>query len=120
MARSRSGLSRAAALACLFNAGQYDSKYVPKLLDYCKKNLYDVSSRSFGHWHYTHYYYAQVLYREGGKQWENYRNPLHAKILAEANADGSWPEDSIGNVYTTSINLTVLQLEKGALPIYQR
>jgi hypothetical protein len=110
----------AAAVACLFNAGQYDSQYVPKLLDYCKKNLNDVSSRSFGHWHYTHYYYAQVLYREGGKQWEDYRTPLYAKILAEANADGSWPEDSIGNVYTTSINLTVLQLEKGALPIYQR
>ncbi len=110
----------AAALACLFNAGEYDDQYVPKLLKYCKKNLYNVGGRNFGHWHYTHYYYSQVLYREGGKEWENYRNPLHKKILSEANPDGSWPEDSIGSVYTTSINLTILQLEKGALPIYQR
>ena len=26
----------AAAIACLFNAGDYDSEYVPKLLDYCR------------------------------------------------------------------------------------
>ena len=27
----------AAAIACLFNAGDYDSQYVPKLLDYCQQ-----------------------------------------------------------------------------------
>ncbi|MBN1588711.1 MAG: terpene cyclase/mutase family protein [Pirellulales bacterium] len=110
----------AAAVACLFNAGDYDSEYVPKLLAYCKKNLYDVKGRNFGHWHYTHYYYSQVLYREGGKEWENYRNALYEKIVAEANPDGSWPDASIGSVYATAVNLTMLQLEKGVLPIYQR
>ncbi len=29
----------AAAVACLYNAGDYDSDYVPKLLGYCKKKL---------------------------------------------------------------------------------
>jgi hypothetical protein len=110
----------AAAVACLFNAGDYDSEYVPKLLAYCRKNLADINSQSSGHWHYTHFYYSQVLYRQGGKEWEEYRNRLHAKILAEANPDGSWTQGSIGPVYLTAINLTILQLDNGTLPIYQR
>ena len=30
----------AAAIACLFNAGEYDNEYVKKLLDYCDKNVW--------------------------------------------------------------------------------
>jgi hypothetical protein len=110
----------AAAIACLFNAGDYDSQYVPRLLAYCRKNLTDINTQSYGHWHYTHYYYAQVLYRQGGKEWEEYRNRLYDKILAEASADGSWIQGSIGPVYLTAVNLTILQLDNGTLPIYQR
>ena len=36
----------AAAVACLFNAGDYNSSYVPKLLRYCKKNLGDGSEQA--------------------------------------------------------------------------
>lgn len=110
----------AAAIACLFNAGDYDSEYVPKLLGYCKKNLSNISNRGFGHWHYAHYYYAQVRYREGGKSWEEYRDKIYARLVSEAGPDGSWSQGYIGPIYTTSINLTILQLENGALPIYQR
>jgi len=110
----------AAAIACLFNAGEYDSEYVPKLLDYCKKNLSNIQNEGFGHWHYAHYYYAQVCYREGDKLWEAYREKIFARIISEAAADGSWNQGYIGNVYTTAVNLTILQLELNALPIYQR
>lgn len=110
----------AAAVACLFNAGDYDSDYVPKLLDYCRRNLDNISNQGFGHWHYAHYYYAQVLYREGGKNWDAYRNKIFPRIVSEAAADGSWNQGYIGTVFTTAINLTILQLPKGMLPIYQR
>ena len=110
----------AAAIACLYNAGEYDSEYVPKLLTYCRKNLSDISNRGFGHWHYAHYYFAQVEYREGGKIWEDYRDRIFSRIVGEASPDGSWIQGYIGPVYTTSINLTILQLESAALPIYQR
>lgn len=110
----------AAAIACLFNAGEYDDKFVPKLLDYCRKNLDNISNQGFGHWHYAHYYYAQVRYRESGKSWEEYRDKIYARILQEANPDGSWTQGYIGPVYTTAINLTILQLGDSALPIYQR
>jgi hypothetical protein len=110
----------AAAVACLFSAGQYDNAYVPKLLAYCKKNLGDISNQGFGHWHYAHYYYAQVLYREGGKEWGTYRDKIFARIVSEASGDGSWNQGYIGTVYTTASNLIILQLPKATLPIYQR
>jgi len=110
----------AAALACLYNAGEYDDKYVPRVLAYCKKQFANVASANFGHWHYAHYYYAQVMYREGGKDWEEYRDKVFAKILAEQAADGSWTDSFVGPVFGTAVNLTILQLEKNVLPIYQR
>lgn len=113
----------AAAIACLFNAGDYDDQYVPKLLKYCESNLSDISNQGFGHWHYAHYYYSQVKYREAGKQWETYREKIYKKLLSEVTDNGKyayWSQGYIGNIYTTAINLTILQLEHGALPIYQR
>jgi hypothetical protein len=110
----------AAAIACLFNAGDYDDEYVPKLMKFCDENFADVTHDNSGHWHYAHYYYAQVLYREGGKRWEDYRNKVYAQILGAVNQDGCWDQGFMGQVYTTAINLTILQLERGALPIYQR
>ena len=110
----------AAAIACLFNAGQYDSQYVPRLQAYCRKNLWNVSNQGFGHWHYAHYYYAQVCYREGGKTWGEYRDKVYGRLLQEVNPEGYWVQGYIGPVYTTAINLTILQLETAALPIYQR
>ena len=110
----------AAAIACLFNAGEYDNELVPRLQRYCDKNLSSITNEGFGHWHYAHYYYSQVLYREGGKKWEEYRAKIFERLLREANPDGSWSQGYIGPVYTTAINLTILQLENAALPIYQR
>ena len=114
----------AAAIACLFNAGDYDDKYVPKLLAYCNQHIGSISNQSFGHWHYAHLYYAQVMYRQGGKEWSAYRSKMYPKLISEATDDKKqfayWNQGYIGTVFTTSINLTILQLDKGTLPIYQR
>lgn len=110
----------AAAIACLFNAGEYDDEFVPKMLAFCRDNLSDISNEGFGHWHYAHYYYAQVLYREGERTWTDYLDKVAGKLIAEQSPDGSWQQGYIGPIYTTAINLTVLQLERGYLPIYQR
>lgn len=110
----------AAAIACLFNAGEYDDKFVPKLMDFSNKNLSNISNQGFGHWHYAHYYYSQVKYREGGQTWEKYRDEVYSRLASEASADGSWGQGYIGPIYTTSSNLTILQLENANLPIYQR
>ena len=111
----------AAAVACLFNAGEYKGDYVNKLLDFCKRNLFDVNNprNAYGHWHYTYYYYSQALYRLGGKDWDDFRSRLHEKILKEQSGDGYW-SGNIGPIYVTALNLTMLQLENAYLPIYQR
>src|SRR5687767_538954 len=111
----------AAALAALYNAGDYDSKHVPEMLEYCKKNLQNLSEgpNSFGHWHYTYLYYAQVMYRQGEKEWGPFRDKLYAHIIKEQQADGSW-NGNIGPIYVTACNLIMLQLDNAYLPIYQR
>lgn len=117
----------AAAIACLFNAGEYDNDFVPRMMKYCEQNLGQDTRNSYGHWHYAHFYYSQVQYREGGEKWESYRNEIQAKLLREAKevslGDGTgveWDQGFIGPVYTTALNLIILQLDNAALPIYQR
>ena len=113
----------AAAIACLFNAGEEDDTHVPRMLDYADKHLGNISNNGFGHWHYAHFYYAQVVYREGGKKWSVYRDQMDKRLVAEAQRDADglfWPQGYIGPVYTTATNLTILQLGAGTLPIYQR
>ena len=111
----------AAALAALYNAGDYDSKHVPEMLEYCKKNLQNLSEgpNSFGHWHYTYLYYSQVMYRQGNKEWEPFRDKLYGHIVKDQQADGSWT-GNIGPIYVTACNLIMLQLDRAYLPIYQR
>ncbi|MGL4943194.1 MAG: prenyltransferase/squalene oxidase repeat-containing protein [Thermoguttaceae bacterium] len=108
----------AAAIACLFNAGEYDDAFVPALLKYCDEHLF--STQDNGHWHYAQYYFSQVKYREGGEAWENYKAKIFPVLISQAQSDGAWNQSSFGSVYTTSIALTILQLDRATLPIYQR
>lgn len=112
----------AAAVAAMFNAGDYESDVVKKLMAYCKRNIDPGSSgaRMFGHWHYTHYYYAQVKYRLGDTEWNKYFDVIGQEIVRKQSANGSWKEGHVGPIYTTAINATILQLDNGYLPIYQR
>ena len=108
-------------MATLYNAGDYDSKYVPTMLKYAKRNLHNISGsvRSFGHWHYTYLYYSQVVYRQNEAEWEPFRDKLYDRIVNEQGADGSWV-GNIGKIYVSACNLIMLQLDKAFLPIYQR
>lgn len=117
----------AAAIACLYNAGEYDDNFVPRMKAYCRQRLGGEAGGSHGHWHYANFYYSQVQYREGGKDWESYRRRTYAKLLADATpidtVDGPayrWNQGYIGPVYTTALNLVILQLDQSCLPIYQR
>ncbi len=110
----------AAALAALYNAGDYDSEHIPAMWEYCKRNLHNLSEGSrYGHWHYTYLYYAQVVYRQGSQEWGPFRDKLYNKIVGQQLRNGSWT-GNIAPIYVTACNLIILQLDKGYLPIFQR
>lgn len=110
----------AAAVAVLFNAGATDqTPELKKMMEYCTQNVWPGSQQDYGHWHYMHYYYAQVMYRMP-EQWSKYSSWLEDKLILEQSPQGNWEDSSIGPVYVTAMNTTILQLNKGYLPIYQR
>jgi hypothetical protein len=114
----------AAALAALFNAGEYEGDHVDKLLQFCQSNVWPgggsiAQAQQFGHWHYTHYYYAQVMYRLE-KDWEKYFKEISGELLRTQTSSGHWQDTTVGPVYVTAINATILQIDRNVLPIYQR
>src|SRR5437016_1323601 len=116
-----------AAIACMFSAGEYNSELPKRWIKYCQTAIpIDKTGRdSFGHWEYTHYYYAQALYTLGddgyGKlfpeskpsdrlTWSKYRDVIYDYLASRQSADGSWSQGYIGPVFTTSCHLAILQL----------
>jgi hypothetical protein len=127
----------AAAVACSFNAGEYNSALAKRWIKYCQQAIpIDKSGRdSFGHWEYTHYYYSQAIYTLGEDgyakifpdsrpsdrlTWSKYREVIFDYIASRQGADGGWSQGYIGPLFTTACHLTILQLDNGTLPIYQR
>ena len=113
----------AAALATLFNAGEYGGEDVTRMLKYCEENVWPGGNgmrSAFGHFHYAHYYYSQVMYRLGDEKWQPYSRFITDELLPRQAPTGAWKDGNIGPVYTTAINATILQMANGYLPIYQR
>jgi hypothetical protein len=128
----------AAAIACLFSAGEYKDELVQKWFKYCRKAIPIGNAGRIGHDEYTHFYYSQAVYFLGDDGWEKmfgatppadrltwsaYRNDMFEHLLRTQSADGSWPSAggfSVGPVYSTAMYCTMMQLDLGTLPIFQR
>jgi hypothetical protein len=111
----------AAAIATLYNAGEYDSKLAESCMAYVKKE-FDGQKLKFsggGHDFYTNLYAAQAFYQAGDKYWDSYFPEAMKELVKRQGADGSWQGD-VGAIYSTSISLVILQLPYKYLPIYQR
>lgn len=112
----------AAAVACWFNAGEYDNPLALNALRFCKKNIgvTNANEGTWGHWYYAHLYLSQVMYLAGEKEWVDYYPKIRDRLLTTQDPDGSWQGDSVGKVYGTAIALVILQLPLNNLPIMQR
>jgi hypothetical protein len=128
----------AAAIACLFSAGEYKDPLVKKWFKYCQTAIPLNVNVRLGHDEYTHFYYSQSLYILGDDGWERlfgktaaservtwskYKESMFDQLRRSQNGDGSWASGggfSVGPVYSTAIYCIILQLEKGSLPIWQR
>jgi hypothetical protein len=127
----------AAAISCGFSAGDYNSPLVKSWFSFCKERIPLLGAGRLGHDEYTHYYYAQAMYMlgdEGWKKlfpndktpltWSKYRKDtfdyLQRTVVKEGNDHGYWTGGHVGPCFITAVHLTILQLDKAALPIYQR
>jgi hypothetical protein len=113
----------AAAIATLYNAGEYDSKLADDTMAYVwdnfKGQVGDWSS-SFGHGFYAHLYASQAFYQAGDEYWDHYYPRVRDSLVSRQAGDGSWMGDGIGNTFGTAIACTILQLPYKFLPIHQR
>ncbi len=114
----------AAAVATLYNAGEYDSPLAQACLDYVRRE-FDRQKNDFskggGHDYYAHLYAAQAFYQAGDDSWDDYFPTARDQIISQQDqTTGLWQGDGIGPIYGTSIALIVLQLPYKFLPIYQR
>lgn len=125
----------AAAIACSFSAGQYDSPLAKKWLKFCRDHI-GIDGRRQGHDEYLQYYYGQAMYILGDDRWakafpeekdssvhmtwKKYKKSMFDHILKSQTGDGSWQGGYIGPHFATCVYMTILQLENGTLPIYSR
>ncbi len=118
---SRPAIS-AAAVATLYNAGQYENPVAHKALEYLKKLLKGSNSATVfqGHRFYALLYTSQAMFFSGDEDWKEFYPKHRDELIKQQNADGSWQGDFAGHVYGTSIALLVLQLPYQYLPILQR
>ena len=128
----------AAAVACMFSAGEYQHEYAKKWLKFCQESIPTTRAQPgvIGqHWEYTQYYYAQSIFMLGDKgyakmfpdskeadrlTWTKYKDGIFDFMVSQQAADGSWNMSGIGPVYSTAFCVAILQLENNTLPIYQR
>ena len=113
----------AAAVATLYNAGEYDSKLADECLAFVVKQFAPQKnswSKGTGHEFYLHLYAAQAFYQAGDQYWDDYFPRTRDQLQKLQQPDGSWTGDYIGPVYGTAIACVILQLPYKFLPIYQR
>jgi hypothetical protein len=81
-------------------------------------------SSNEGYFYYGAYYCTVGMYKVGGDEWQQIREPLYRTILDRQKPAGYWsPESSerdVGRVYATAMSILALSIEYGYLPIYQR
>ena len=112
----------AAAVATLYNAGQFDSSIATDCLKYvwAKFSATEGWDKGDGHSFYAHLYAAQGFYMAGDQYWDKYFPATRDQLLAMQQPEGSWNGDGVGTVYGTSIATIILQLPYKYLPIFQR
>lgn len=125
----------AAAVCCGFSAGQYRSELPKKWIKFCRDNI-PIGKGRQSHDEYQTYYFAQAVYALGDDKygemfpndpkdswltWSKFKEATFQGILDNQDkTSGGWSQGYIGPIFTTSVNLSILQLEKGILPFYQR
>jgi hypothetical protein len=90
-----------------------------KAIAVCRKELPPDRKVAFGADELKHYYYAQVMFVAGGKDWFDYSNSVFEQLKSAQDKDGSWRSSKgigEGRVYATAIWCIILQLQSERHP----
>jgi hypothetical protein len=125
----------AAAIACAFSAGEYNSEHVKKWLQFCRRQVPVLGKVRNGFDEYAHYYYAQAVYnlrddgygklfpdskKEERLTWTRYREQTFDFLKQTQTKEGYWESNHIGPVVATAVYLSVLQVDNAVLTNIQR
>jgi hypothetical protein len=128
--RSR-GMAGAGILA-LAHAGHHDSPEVQKAAEWILQQKFEPYNtvapfnNDRDHYHFGVFGCCQGMYQIGGRYWEAFYPQIVPILLANQNADGSWPADSqrwdapYGSAYSTALNVMTLGAPNQLMPILQR
>jgi hypothetical protein len=130
--RSR-GMAGAGILA-LAHAGHHHASEATRSGEWILQNGFEdynkidpfTQNYSNDRYHYGLFNCCQGMYQLGGRYWTAFFPRAVKTLLANQQADGSWPSEShfndgkFGNAYTTALVLLALGAPNQLLPIYQR
>lgn len=114
---------RGLALLSLMVGGQHDAPEIARVVGRIQGD--QISWQ--GNWFFYRAYYDAVgLARAAPQQWESYGQRLEKILVEHQSQDGSWNappggnENDHGKVYTTSMAVLALSVNRHVLPAYQR
>jgi hypothetical protein len=113
----------AAAVCCLYSAGEYESPLASRCLRYVSQQFQSrkgAFGQFTGHDYYCNLYAAQAFYQGGEQFWDDYFPTARDYFVSQQQPNGSWNGDGVGPTYGTAIALIILQLPYKFLPVYQR
>ena len=116
----------------LAHAGKHDSQQAIGsgnwILEHGFGDYHD-DTHPYDAWPVDRYHYgalqcSQAMYQLGGKYWKQFFPTLVDTLLANQQADGSWPPDrrekEYGSCYSTSLSILSMSVPNQMLPIFQR
>ena len=112
----------AAAVATMYNAGEYEHPVALGALEYTVRHLRRSGPRNAyrGHQAYGLFYAAQGVWVGGEELWRELFPPIRTFFVNRQDASGSINVGGQGNILSTAIAAIVLQIPNDYLPILQR
>ena len=122
-----------AGILAMAHAGKHQSKAAIGSAEWILKHdfsQYNVPQRPYNdhglsdRFHYSAVICTHAMFQLGGKYWPQFYPPLVKTLLANQQADGSWPperpDQKYGSCYSTSLGVLSLSVHNQLLPIFPR
>lgn len=118
-----------AGVVCMTLAGKPDEAIAKAAGEWILEHPFDKYGGTYGffdRFHYGAYYCSQAMFLLGGEYWAKFYPITADTLLANQNADGSWPPEQkfsdgkFGSEYTTALSVLTLATPHQLLPIHQR